>query len=335
MTRRSHPTLRDVAERSGVSKSTVSRVINDDPYVGLEARRAVTQAMAELGYRRNEVARSLRLRSTGTVGLIVASLRNEVFAAIAQGVGRVLTAGERTLLVGNSDGDPEAELRVLHEFLRRGVDGLIISLVNDRTKLARDELRKVQVPTVLLDRDTQGSQADRVLTDHRRGLVAAVADVAGQGHERIGLVGPPETIRPGRETKAAFTEAGGHEQFVRSGPLTEEFGHEASRELLSRDPAPTALVVAGTQVLAGVLSTLAERGLSPPRDLSLVAYDDSAAARFHTPPISALVRDTESIGELAAQLVTERIETGRTQSKKSVVPTRYEPRGTVGPPPRG
>jgi LacI family transcriptional regulator len=332
MSRRARPTLRDVAERAGVSKSTVSRVINDDPYVGLQAHRAVTEAMAELGYRRNEVARSLRLSSTGTIGLIVGGLRNEVFAAIAQGIDRVLSDSRRTLLVGSSDGDAERERRVLHEFLRRGVDGLIMSLVDDRARPIRQELRQAGVPTVLLDRDGQGVAADRVLTDHRAGIAAAVADLRGHGHSRVGLLSPPETIRTGREVRAAFSEALGDDRYVRSGPLTDDFGYAASLELLDQEEAPTALVVSGTQVLVGVLSLLQERGRVIPSDLSLVAYDDSAAARFHSPPISALVRDTERIGELAAELVTERLESARTQSKKAVVPTRYEPRGTVVPP---
>jgi LacI family transcriptional regulator len=333
MTRRQrHPTLRDVAERAGVSKSTVSRVINDDPYVGLEAHRAVTKAMAEIGYRRNEVARSLRLRSTGTIGLIVGSLRNEVFAAIAQGVDRVLSESRRTLLVGSSNDDPDSEQRVLHEFLRRGVDGLIISLVDDRSKQARRELGQAGVPIVLLDRDAQGISADRVLTDHRTGVTAALDDLVRHGHRRVGLVAPPETIRPGREVRKAFADALDDPRRVRCGPLTEAFGHDASLELLDEPEPPTALVVTGTRILVGVLSALAERGLAAPTDLSLVAYDDSAAARFHTPPISALVRSTERMGEVAAQLVTDRIESGRDQSRKMVLPTVYEPRGTVGPP---
>jgi LacI family transcriptional regulator len=321
-----------VAERAGVSKSTVSRVINDDPYVGLDAHRSVTEAMAELGYRRNEVARSLRLHATGTIGLIVGSLRNEVFAAIAQGVDRVLSEGGRTLLVGSSDGDLEREQRLLHEFLRRGVDGLIISLADDRARSAREELRRAGVPIVLLDRSGQGVPADLVLTDHRGGLTDAVTDLRGHGHTRIALLAPHDRVRPGREVVEAFTDAHDDTTYVRTGPLTDAFGESATLELLDIDPPPTGIVVSGTRVLVGMLSALEERGLRVPDDLSLVAYDDSAAARFHYPPISALVRDTERMGELASRLVIDRLESERSQSKKVVVPTVYVPRGTVAAP---
>jgi LacI family transcriptional regulator len=328
MTRGVRPTLKDVAERAGVSKSTVSRVINDDPYVGLEAHHAVTEAMAALGYRRNEVARSLRLQATGTIGLVVGNLRNEVFAAIAQGADRALSETGRMLLVGSSDGDLAREERVLEALVHRGVDGLIVSLADDQAPSARRVLRGAGVPVVLLDRDAHGVPADRVLSDHRRGITDAVADLRAHGHERIGLLAPPQRIRPGREVVAAFHATVGDDRYVRSGPLSDGFGREAGSELMALAERPSALIVTGIQPLAGVLATLEELHIAVPAQLSLVVYDDSAAARFHTPAISTLVRDPERMGALAGQLVVERIE-GRRQPKKAIVPTQYEPRGSV------
>lgn len=320
-------TLLDVAKRAGVSKSTVSRVINDDPYVGLVAHRVVTEAMNELGYQRNEVARSLRLQATGTIGLIVGSLRNEFFGRVAHGVDQVLSDTGRTLLVGGSNGELERERQVLHEFVRRGVDGLIIALADDRSPEARKELRRAAVPTVLLDRNATGVRADSVLSDHRSGMEEALADLRAHGHRRIGLLAPPTSIRPGREILGAFGERGP----VRHG-RTEEFGHAATLEVLDAPDAPSALIVCGTRVLEGTLSALEARGLRAPNDLSLVAYDESAAARFHHPAISTLARDTEQLGELAARLIVDRIDTGREQPKKAFVPTRYVRRGTVTSP---
>jgi LacI family transcriptional regulator len=336
MTRRSRPTLLDVATLAGVSKSTVSRVLNNDPEVGLEAHRKVTEAIAEVGYRRNEVARSLRVRATGTIGLITSDLRNEVFAAIAQGVDAVLSGVNRTLLVTASNDNPAHEERALQEFLQRGVDGLIMSLTDDRPKHVPRGLQHAGIPLVLLDRDGPGIVADRVLTDHEWSVSEAVRDLMAHGHTRISLIAPPGQIRPGRVVCKAFTKALGNHDLVWSGPLTETFGRSAMAELLALRSRPTAVVVVGTQVLVGVLATLAEHRVSVPKEMSVVAYDDSAAARFHTPPISALVRDTERIGRLAAELIIDRIETDRKEPKLAVVPAVYEPRGTVvaPPPPR-
>jgi len=329
------PTLHDVAHEAGVSKSTVSRVINDHPHVGAHARAAVQHAMQKLGYERNELARSLRLNASMSVGLLVSGLRNEVFAAIAQGVENTLVEADRQLLIASSDSDLKREERAIKEFGRRGVDGLIIALVDERSVATRTLLKELHVPIVLLDRDAKGITADRVLTDHRHGLLEAISDLRQYGHEEIGLLSPPVVVRAGREVTRTFLAEAGDERLVRHGPLTEAFGYAAARELLTHDQRPTAIVIAGTQVLAGVLTALEELGLRVPRDLSLISYDDSAAARFHSPPISTLARDCEEIGQIAARLALERIEQRRTDLKKIFVPTVYVPRGSVTSPRSG
>src|SRR5581483_10865887 len=149
------------------------------------------------------------------------------------------------------------------------------------------------------------------------------------GHERIGLLSPPPSVRAGKEVTSAFLSAVDCEELVCHGPLTQEFGYAAARDLLERAEPPTALVIAGTQVLVGVLTALESLGLRVPRDVSLISYDDSAAAKFHSPPISTLTRDCERIGELAARMVLERIEHRRQDLRKVFVPTVYVRRGSV------
>ena len=178
------PTLHDVARRAHVSKSTVSRVINDHPYVEPATRRAVRAAMVELGYQPNEVARSLRSTRTRSIGLLVTRLRNEVFAAIAQGVDKQLSAASRTLLIGSSNDDPDHEMRILQDFARRGIDGIIMSLTDERARAVRAQIARLGVPVVLLDRDGHGLAVDRVLSDHFVGVTEAVRDLRAwsRGH---------------------------------------------------------------------------------------------------------------------------------------------------------
>lgn len=313
-----------------MSKSTVSRVINSHPHVGAEAREAVLLAMGRLGYERNEVARSLRTNATMAVGLLVNELRNEVFAAIAQGVERVLADVDRTLVIASS-GSVEREVRAIKEFQRRGIDGLITSLADERARETASQLAQMRAPIVLLDRDGKGIKADRVLTNPRPGIDDAVADLRRNGHEKIALISPPDYIRPGRELRSSFISAAGEGQLIRMGPLTQDFGYQVTVEILGGTDRPTAMIAAGTQVLVGVLSALELLGLRVPTDVSLISFDDSAAARFYSPPISTLVRDTEQIGELAARLVLERIDGRRSALKKLFIPTVYEPRRSVAP----
>ena len=132
MTTARRPTLDDVAAHAGVSRSTVSRVINAHAYVTDEVRQAVLRAIDEIGYVPNESARALRTNRTMTVGLVVTRLRNQVFAAIAQSLDEALMAAGRTLLAGSSADDPQHEAHVVSAFLRRGVDGLVLTLVDER-----------------------------------------------------------------------------------------------------------------------------------------------------------------------------------------------------------
>jgi LacI family transcriptional regulator len=332
---RGGPTLHHVARKAGVSKSTVSRVVNNHPHVSLVARETVLKVMAEIGYQPNGIARSLRTRATMTVGLIITQLRNEVFAAIGQGVDHRLSQFGRTLILGSSNGDSEREYKLIRNLLERGIDGLIVSLADERAQSVHAALAEAEVPIVLLDRDARGVAADRVLCDHRGGIAAALSDLQAHGHRTVGLLALPDYVRPGREVRAAFIAGGMSSELIRASLPTEEFGYNATRELLALRRRPTALIVSGTQTLVGVLSAISELEMTVPADLSLVAYDESPAARFHAPPISALIRDAELMGERAAELVMERIDGRRTQLRKIVVPTRYVQRSTVvAAPPR-
>jgi LacI family transcriptional regulator len=331
MTTGRRPTLDDVAAQAGVSRSTVSRVINAHAYVTDEVRQAVLRAIDEIGYVPNESARALRTNRTMTVGLVVTRLRNQVFAAIAQSLDETLMAAGRTLLAGSSADDLEHEAHVVSAFLRRGIDGLVLTLVDERATALRRDLVGSGIPLVLLDRDARGLAADQVLCGHHDGISAALSELRTHGHVRISLLTPPLTIRPGREVQASFVQLGGDPLLVRSGSLTEEFGREATTELLSLGDPPTALIVSGTEVVVGALETVQQLGLRIPDDLSLISYDDSPATRLYDPPISSLVRDPARMGAIAASMIIERLNGYAGPPRTVMLPTRFVRRGSVGP----
>jgi LacI family transcriptional regulator len=328
------PTLDDVAAQAGVSRSTVSRVINAHAYVADDVRDAVMRAIESIGYVPNESARALRTNRTMTVGLVVTRLRNQVFAAIAQSLDEALQAAGRTLLAGSSADDPEHEAHVISAFLRRGIDGLVLTLTDERSTALRRDLNGAGIPLVLLDRESRGLVADLVLCGHREGLAAAMADLRAHGHERISLLTPPLSIRPGREVHAPFVQLGGDPDLARSGFLTEDFGRTATAELLAADRPPTAIIVSGTEVVVGALEVIRQRELRIPDDISLIGYDDSAVMRLYGPPISSLVRDPTRMGAIAAAMIIERLNGFAGPPRKIMLPTRYVRRESVGPVPR-
>jgi LacI family transcriptional regulator len=291
----------------------------------------VLRAIDEIGYVPNASARALRTNRTMTVGLVVTRLRNQVFAAIAQSLDETLMAAGRTLLAGSSADDPQHEAHVVSAFLRRGIDGLVLTLVDERATALRRDLVGAGIPLVLLDRDARGLAADQVLCGHHEGISAALDELRAYGHQRIGLLTPPLTIRPGREVRASFVQLGGDESLVRSGFLTEDFGRESTTELLSMDQPPTALITSGTEVVVGTLETVRQRGLRIPDDVSLISYDDSPATRLYDPAISSLVRDPTRMGAIAASMIIERLNGYGGPPRTIMLPTTFVRRGSVGP----
>lgn len=325
------PTLNDVAAEAGVSRSTVSRVINAHAYVADDVRDRVHAAIEHIGYLPNESARALRTNRTMTVGLLVTRLQNQVFAGIAQSLDESLMAAGRTLLAGSSADDPDHEAHVVSAFLRRGIDGLVLTLVDEQAPRLRRDLVGAGIPLVLLDRESRGLSADQVLCGHREGMSAAMAELREHGHERICLITPPRAVRPGREVRASFLHLGGTDALIRSGQLTEAFGQEATTELLSMTPAPTALIVSGTEVVVGALEAIRSMGLRIPEDLSIIAYDDSPATRLYQPPVSSLYRDPARMGTIAASMIIERLNGYAGPPRTVMLPTQFIRRGSVGP----
>lgn len=329
------PTLLDVAKRAGVSKSTVSRVLNDHRYVSHASRESVIQAVLELGYQVNSMARSLRTQRSMTVGFVVPSLRNDVYAALAEGASKVLETTNRTLLVSISGNDAQMEYNAIQHLLARSVEGLILTLADERPREVVNLLRQTTTPVVLVDRNMPGvANADRILVDHEISVTTAALRLKDLGHTRVALMVPPASIRPGIEVSKAFTAVFPEAQVIH-GPLIFEHGRSVLRELLDSPEAPTALLVAGTQVFAGAMRAIRDSEYRVPRDISIIAYDESAFSQLLTPGIDTITRDVLGIGTMAGQLLLSRLDEGRVGPVEVSIPTRYIVRESVGPPKSG
>lgn len=328
------PTLRDVAREAGVSKSTVSRVVNGEAYVIEAKQNAVVEAMERLGYSPNPIAKSLRTQRTWTVGFVVPNFVNEIYASLAEGAAQVLEPTGRTLLVSTAGVDGHRQLEVLRHLIHRDVEGLILSLADESERPVVELLAAADVPIVLVDRDAPAVvRADRVLVDHSA-VATAAAELRSLGHRRVMVVAPPEVTRPGREVAGAFCSVFPDAQ-VRHVPLTYDAGIETMRAALAGDPGerPTALVVSGTNVLVGIMTVIRENGLRIPEDISIVGYDESAVSHLHEPHIATISRDTIGMGVAAARLLLERIDEGREEPKVTEIRSRFVRAGSVGPPP--
>jgi LacI family transcriptional regulator len=328
--------LREVAERAGVAMSSVSRVLSNHPDVSARMRRHVLAIVEELGYEPNLLAQSLRRGSTLSVGFVIRDISSPLFSEIALGAETELRNRGYSMLLTNSEGLPSLDAAHIRLFRQRRVDGLLLSLADEAYEETIEELRRVQVPVVLIDRElADPSGLSAVLSDHASGIRAAADHLIGLGHRRIGLAAGPLNLRPGRELKTALEEAcrrAGVEALVDDGPFTEEHGAAAAGHLLDADPPPTALIAGSNQILPGVLRVLRARGISIPDELSLVTFDHIRMLEFVEPPIAVVSREPLLLGREAAALLLRRL--AGEEPDTILIPTDFQPRASCAPPPQ-
>jgi DNA-binding LacI/PurR family transcriptional regulator len=324
------PTIRNVADRAGVSKSLVSLVMRGSPHVSERRRKAVLKAARELGYRPNAVARSLVEGRTRLIGALVADLHNPFFAEFLDGLQETLHGENLRMLVGSGRWDPLFEAEAVEAFLEMRVDGLVLlSVVPDSLKEAA-----ASVPVVVVgERDVEG--VDIVVDDDELGASLAVDHLVEHGHRRIAH------IEGARSTTARYRRAGYEaamarhgltdEVVVETGDFTEEGGYRAARLLLSREPRPTAIFAPNDLVATGALSAADELELRVPEDVSIIGYDNTHLAAIRHISLTSVDQPRRDMGRVAAELLCARIEDpGREPSQTLVVP-HLVVRATSGP----
>lgn len=331
------PTIFDVAKHARVAASSVSRVLNDHPDVSSGMRKKVLAAAAELGYKPDFLAKSLRLGTTYSVGFVVRDISNPLFADIAKGAEDLLRRAGYSMVLTNSEGNPELDAEYISLLRQRRVDALILAIESESHPATLEAMHLFPGALVLLDREVPDLVASAVLCDHRSGVQDGVGHLLSLGHERVGFVAGPTSIRVTRERLAGYFDA--HErrgvaveqELVRLGSYTREHGYEQTRALLDRASPPSAIVAAGIQLVGGVLLALQERHITVGEDIALICCDEIDLMRVFNPPISAVTRDGYDLGACAAELLIDML-VNRAAPRVQHFPTRYVARGTSVPP---
>ena len=334
--RRKRASMREVADLASVAISSVSRVLSEHPDVSAEMRERVLAAVAQLDYEPDFLAQSLRRGATLSVGYVVGDISNPLIATITSGAESVLRAAGYSMLLMNSENDPELDAAHIGFFQARRVDGMILSLASERRTETLEAIAQVDVPVVMIDRDVPGHLgASIVRNDHRNGMRSAVEHLLDLGHRRIALITGALDLWPVRERLAGMAEAVAargirDETISLIGSLSADHGEASTEQLLTMVPRPTAIIAGGNQVLAGCVRALARHSIRIPQDLSLVTCDEVALSELYSPPIASVSRDTQQLGRVAAELLLERV-TGTAGPRTVLLPTTFTPRASCGP----
>ena len=310
--------IQDVASLAGVSVGTVSNVLNHPHRVSARTRERVQAAVEKLDYVRNESARQLRAGQSGMIGLVVLDAGNPFFTDVAFGAEQVISETGYSLMVANSGEDPAREARHLGLFERIRAEGVLLSPVDAGSKaLARLRARGVSV--VLVDRGTELTNECSVSVDDVAGGRLATDHLLELGHQRIAVVGGPQSLRQVVERRAGAQEAvAGHAdgngtwarlEVLPTAALTIAEGRRMGQELAAMDPAerPTGVFALNDLLALGLLQSFTRAGLRVPEDVALIGYDDITFAAAAAIPLSSVRQPREDLGRRAATLLLEEI----------------------------
>ncbi len=307
--------IKDVARHVGVSVGTVSNVLNHPDLVSGETRRRVMAAVDQLGYVRSEAARHLRAGRSRIVGLLVLDLANPFFVDVAMGAERVVRAQGLGVMVCNGANGGAQESDYLAMFAEQRVRGALVTPASDDGR-GLELLRRQNIPFVLVDRIAPTAEGCSVSVDDVAGGALAMRHLLEAGHRRIAFVGGPALLPQIRDRRAgalaALAERGlGADALVdiEAVRLDAEGGRDAGHRLLGLSERPTAVFCANDILALGVLQSLFAAGVSVPRDIALVGYDDIEFAAAATVPLTSVRQPAARIGALAAELLLE--ETGQ------------------------
>jgi LacI family transcriptional regulator len=340
-------TLKDVAALARVHPATASRALNDETrlLVRRETAERVLAAARTLGYMPNAVARSLRTRRSHTVGVLIPDLNNPLFPPIVRGIEDRLAADGYVALIGNTDADLGRERLVFERMRARHVDGFVSATAHLSSPLLA-EAAEAGIPVVLVNRHAEGYGFNTVSVDNERGIAMAVDHLVALGHRKIAHIAGPQDVSTGLSRYKGFLAAmDAHgltvdqDLVVYAGAYSLEEGDRCCRALLATGTKFTAIAAANDMLAVGCYGALEAAGLSCPRDISLVGFNDMPFIDRLRPPLTSVSFPHYQVGTEAGRLILEQIASSAegapengAQAKVLFLAPELKVRGSSAPP---
>lgn len=321
-----HVGIADVAARAGVSVTTVSHVLSGRRPVSEATRARVRQVVAELGWQPNQVARSLRLRRSHAMALIVPDITNPFYPAVARGLLDVVSAAGYQVLIGNTDADPASERALVDQMVTRRVDA--IAFAGYYRKVSEVEAAvSVGIPVVLLGGDPAPG-VDVVSADDLLSGEVAATYLIDRGYRRIGFLtgasgeGPPADRVNGYRRALAKARIRFSKQLIVRDEFSRAGGERGMQKLLALPNPPTAVLCTNDVVAIGALDAVRNRGLRVPSDVAVMGFDDIEAAALITPPLTTVSATPRDQGQAVGRLLLDRLDGTAPHSPQRVL---FEP----------
>lgn len=328
------PTIKDVAKAANVSLKTVSRVINKNENVRPETRNKVLSAVKAIGYQPNAIARSLRIKKTYTIGVIIADITNSFYSVMVRGIEDVAVSKEYSVIIADSNEMIEKEKRYSRNFAEKQVEGLIIVPASGSQKYL--EVLSERFPIVFLDRCGEGIKTSVVKVENERGAYVLTKHLLKHGYHEIAFIGYSHSLSTGQERFVGFEKALKEQgvnlspELVKTGNKTVQDAFLATQELLRRLPRPQAIFAGNNLMVQGALRALNHAGLEVSRDIALVGFDDFDMADTFRPRLTVVSQPAYEMGRQAAHLLFGKMENAAAEAQEVVFPVELVIRESCG-----
>ena len=322
----------DVARHAGVSRATVSAVINSTRYVSPEIQERVREAMAALAYEPNAIARGLKFSRTFTIGLLVPNILSPFWPAVVQGVEDCAREHRYNVFFYSSNENEEQEMAGLGLFLGRRVDGMLIAPAGHSHAEYLARLDSTSMPVVLLDRRLHGSGLSSVTVDNTRGAYQVVKHLLETGRRRVAVITIPETISTGHDRVEGYRQALAdfglplERSLIRTTSFTIEESHAQTLKLFDLPEPPDAIFATNHSAVIGALQALKHLNKSVPREIAIGGFDDHPWVALLDPPLTTISQPMYALGVEATELLITKIESQGRGHQHSGFPTKPDPK---------
>ncbi|SFD69588.1 transcriptional regulator, LacI family [Lentibacillus persicus] len=321
-------TIADVAERAGVSKSTVSQYLNERyEYMGEQTKERVAAAIQDMGYRPNIVARSLKQKKSTTIGVIVANISHEFSTQIVKSIEDYCNAADFHIIVCNAEDDPAKEKKYIDMLRAKQIEGIIVFPTSTNIELYK-ELTLEDYPLVFIDRNVPEVDVSSIMLDNKRAAALAVEEFVNHDYSRIGILtnSTVNNVTTRIERVDGFREAlhshglEVNEDYIKSVELN--YIQDELSKMMHLSVPPDAILAGNDLVLAEILKYTKQYNLKIPDDLAVIGIDDVSFASIYNPELTTIAQPTSKMGMDAAKLLLNRIKGISENGQKHY---RYEP----------
>ena len=305
-------TLKEVAQLANVSTATVSNVINNTKHVSEDLKKKVYESMKVLNYKPNEIAKSLKVKQSRLIGILISDISNSFISKVVKGIESTLSEKGYNVLLCSTDSDVEKEREYLEVLMGKRIDGLIISSSGAGNHY--DDLLKAKVPLVFLNRCPEHLPSNMVMTNNIKGAYMATEHLIKHGYKKIAIITGPMQYSTGRDRYIGYKRAledyaiSYHDELVLEGDFTIESGYELTKEIIESKMKIDAIFISNNSMSLGSYKYIKEQGLKIPQDIALYGFDDPEWADVVDPPLSGITQPAFELGVYAAQKMIDTIQ---------------------------